>query len=614
MRRHSLSTVFVALVLVSACADDSTTTTNVSPDTSSVNEVSQPPETSLDDGVTSTEPSTPPDDSDAAAPSGAATMVLHNGVIYTADDDRTMATAIAISGEKITAVGTDAEIEALIGPDTQVVDLDGQLVVPGLIDSHVHVVAGGAESTKCSFEDQILTIEQMKAIVEECLAAAPPADPDEWFQVVSINPAGLELTAADIDTMVDDRPVFFSGSDGHVAFVNTAALVAANITAATPDPADGKLERDAAGEPTGRLLDGAIGLIAPFFPQPSIEDYVPTTAQAIEAFNAVGLTAVRDPSVNDEIVGVYEALLADDALNVRVATSFTLNDMSLAPDALATTATDFASAHPGAPDRLVVDQVKVFADGVIEAPTWTAAMLEPYLDEQGVKTENSGDLYYDAELFPEQVAAIHKAGMSIHVHAVGDRATQTALDAFEFSPVTDGDARSPDQIVHLQVIDPADYGRFNELGVIAGFQPYWALRENYTVEALEPFVGPERYSRIYPIRSVQETGAVLAGGSDWPVTTFNPFEAMQRAVTRRDVASSEPLVADQAITVTQALDMYTRGAGASLPFAGVGIIAPGNPADIAVLSQNILEIDPYDIGTTVSTLTVVGGRVVYEAD
>jgi predicted amidohydrolase YtcJ len=593
-----------ALALAAGCSDESTTA--VDPDTP------VPTESGASSGPVVTSLSTSPDTSLASGAGEAASLVLHNGVIYTADDERTMATAVAITGETITAVGTDAEIDTLVGPDTRIVDLDGRLLVPGLIDAHVHAVGGAAEASKCTFADQPLTLEQMAPIVADCLEAESAAAGD-WFEVVSVNPAGLAATAADLDVLISDRPAFFSAADGHVAWVNSAGLAAAEITAATPSPANGEIELDAIGQPTGRLLDSAIGLVTGIIPQQSPEEYAEATERSLAEFTELGITAVRDPSVNDDIIGIYESLLSRNALPIRVATSFTLVDMRLSPDELVDEVEEFVEAHPGAEGRLATDQVKVFGDGVIEAPTWTAAMLDPYLDDRGVPTENSGDLYYDPALFPEQVSALHRAGFSVHVHAVGDRAVRTALDAFEFANTADDDAIVPDQIVHLQLVDPLDYDRFAQNDVIAGFQADWAFRESYTVEALEPFMGAERYARIYPLRSVHDTGAVLAGGSDWPVSTFNPFQAMQRAVTRRDTALAEPFVADQAITIEQALDMYTRGAGASLPFDGLGIIAPGNPADIAVLSQNILAIDPYEVENTVSELTVVGGAVIYEA-
>jgi predicted amidohydrolase YtcJ len=538
-------------------------------------------------------------------------MVLRNGVIWTGVDGATV-TAMAISGEKITAIGTDAEIDAVVGDNTEVVDLAGRLVVPGLVDAHVHVVGGAAESSKCTLEDQLLTLAEMAPIVAGCLDSQQ-GSADEWFHVVSVNPAGLEATSIDIDTLVSDRPAFFTSADGHVAWLNSAGLAAAGIGPTTPDPENGEVERDAAGNPTGRLLDEAIGLVSSLIPQPTPAEYAAATAKSLEGFSALGITAFRDPSVNGDIFEVYQSLLTDDALPVRIATSYTLQDMTLSPDELVADVEEFIDANPGSPGRLVTDQVKVFADGVIEAPTWTAALLQPYLDEQGEPTANSGELYYDPATFPDQVAALHRAGISLHVHAVGDRAVQTALDAFEYASENDGGVDLPDQIVHLQLIDPSDYSRFADNDVIAGFQADWALLDEYTVEALEPFLDTERYARVYPLRSVADTGATLAGGSDWPVSTFNPFEAMQRAVTRRDVLSAEPLGADQALTVEQALAMYTSGSGASIPFPGLGVIAPGNPADFAVLSQNILEIDPYEIENTVSEMTVVGGKVVYES-
>jgi predicted amidohydrolase YtcJ len=288
-----------------------------------------------------------------------------------------------------------------------------------------------------------------------------------------------------------------------------------------------------------------------------------------------------------------------------------LQDLTMKPTDLVAKTQAFVGKHPQIDGRLSVDQVKVFADGVIEAPTWTAAMLTPYLDKNGTPTKNRGDLYYDPELFKRQVAALEKAGFSVHVHAIGDRAVRTALDAFEYAKQVNGPLALPNQIVHLQVVDPADSARFAKNSVIAGFQADWAFREAYTVEALQPFIGPKRYAYVYPLKNVADTGAVLAGGSDWPVSTFNPFQAMQRAVTRRDAKGAQPLGGDQAITIKQALDMYTRGAAASLPYDGLGVIKVGNKADLAVLSQNILTVDPNRIENTVSQLTVLNGEVVH---
>jgi predicted amidohydrolase YtcJ len=541
-----------------------------------------------------------------------ATTVLHRGIIHS--DDVVNATAIAVRGETVAAIGSDAEIAAYIGPDTKVVDLAGRLVVPGLIDSHLHAVGGSTEKSKCSFADQPLDVEAMKPIIDECLASSPG---DSWFHVVSVNPAGLTLSAADLDGLLADRPLLLSSADGHVAWVNTKGLAAAGITAATPDPDNGEIERDGSGNPTGKLIDNAIGLVAALLPVPSPDDFAEATAEALSEFSQVGITAFRDPSVNDDIAGVYEALSADDRLTARVALSFTLSDMTLSPDELVAQTKAFIDGRRQVPQRVAVDQVKVYADGIIEFPTSSAAMLAPYLDADGTPTTNSGELYYDPELFKQQVAALNAAGISLHVHAVGDRAVRTALDAFEFARTgvnaALADEKLTNQIVHLEVIDPADINRFAENNVIAGFQGDWAFRESYTVEALEPFMGPERYKQVYPIRSVVDSGAILAGGSDWSVSTFNPFEAMQRLVTRRDTRDAEPLGGDQAITVEQALDMYTSGSGASLPFAGVGTLTVDGPADLAVLSQNILTIDPYEIEKTLSQLTMVAGDVVWEA-
>jgi predicted amidohydrolase YtcJ len=540
-----------------------------------------------------------------------ASFVLQNGIIYTADDTRTMASAVAIQGNKIVAIGEEADVEPFITEATRVIDLNGKLLVPGLIDAHNHAVAGGINAAKCSLNDVLLTVQQMKPIIDACLKENPISS-DKWFEVVSLNPSGFQATAKEFDLLVSDRPAVFRGSDGHVIWVNTKGLIRAKITAKTKDPVGGKIERDAQGNPTGKLIDSAAGFVNTIIPRESAAEMAVALKKVFKQFNNVGITAIRDPAINDLNQAVYEKLVADGSRTVRVAGSVGLLDMSLTPEQLVKSTGAFVKKYPGRADWLKLDQVKVFSDGVIEAPTWTAAMLEPYLDKGGKVSKNRGELYLKPELFKRQALALQKAGFSIHVHAVGDRAVRTALDAFEYARKNGGPAGLPNQIVHLQVIDPYDFKRFAANRVIAGFQATWAIRESYTVEALEPFIGSNRYKFVYPLKSIVEAGAVVAGGSDWPVTTFNPFVAIQRAVTRKDTSNAKPLGADQAITVEQALDMYTRGAGASLPFMGLGQIKVGNKADLVVLSQNILEVDPNTIEKTVSELTMVDGKVIFE--
>jgi predicted amidohydrolase YtcJ len=550
--------------------------------------------------------------SQSASKTKTATLVLHNGLIYTADAKHAMAAAIAIADDRIIAVGSNADVDKLIDADTKVIDLRNRFVVPGLIDAHIHAVSGASVASKCTFEDAPLTLDQMKPIVTECLTKETSRGPTDWFQVVSVNPSGLQATAKDIDGLVADRPTFLIGSDGHTGWLNTAGLRRAKITKATPDPSDGKIERDAAGEPTGKLIDAAVSLVLGEIPKATLEQNAQALETVLPLFAAVGVTSIRDPAVEDDTMGVYESVAAAGKLSVRVASSFTATDTKASPDALVKQVKAFSLKHPGTADRLLVDQVKFFADGVIEAPTSTAAMIEPYLDEKGEPTTNRGELYVEPKLFGRQVKALHAAGYSIHVHAIGDRATRVALDAFEFAGPATKSLSSRDQIVHLEVIDPADMKRFKALNVIAGFQADWAFREAYTVEALQPFVGPVRYKNVYAIKSVAESGATIAGGSDWPVSTFNPFQAIQRAVSRRDTRQAQPLGADQAISRQQALDMYTNGAAASMPFAGIGILAVGNKADIAVLNQNLLTVNEYDIEKTVSELTVMNGEIIYQ--
>ncbi len=243
-----------------------------------------------------------------------ATLVLRHGVIYTADANHSMATSIALQNDRILVVGTDADVDTFVGANTKVIELNGRFVVPGLIDSHMHAVSGAVSSSKCSFADKVLTVAQMKPIVQACLAKETNAD--GWFQVVSVNPSGLVATANDIDGLVSDRPAVFVGSDGHTAWLNTAALAKANINKTTPDPEGGKIERGANGEATGKLIDAALGLALAAITQPTTQQQADALSKALPLFAAAGITSLRDPAVDDDVMDVYEITAEGEQTNV----------------------------------------------------------------------------------------------------------------------------------------------------------------------------------------------------------------------------------------------------------------------------------------------------------
>ncbi len=264
------------------------------------------------------------------------------------------------------------------------------------------------------------------------------------------------------------------------------------------------------------------------------------------------------------------------------------------------------------PEFLRADAVKIFADGVVEYPSQTAALLEPYLEAAGRPTNNRGPTYIPQDRLDRIVSAADAAGFTVHIHAIGDRAVRSALDAFADARRRNGPRDGRDQIAHLELVDPADFPRFKELGVIANFQLLWAERDPYVVKATLPYLGPERSRYLYPARSLRDAGALIAGGSDWGVSTFNPFAAMEHAVTRREARGQEPLLPEQSITLQEAVDAYTINAAYALKQERTtGSLEPGKLGDLIVLDRDIFAIDPFDLHNTRVLATYLDGREVY---
>jgi predicted amidohydrolase YtcJ len=545
--------------------------------------------------------------SNAAAP---ADVLLLHGKIHTEDSERRVVEALALRGNTIVAVGTDDEIAALTGPQSRTVDLAGRVVLPGIIDAHTHPAESAQNQDRCSLGDEMITPNEIENRVGRCLAGNPGKQPT-WFEVVQVNPSGLTLTRADLDAMLGERPLLLDGSDGHTVWANSAALAAAHIGAATPDPVGGHIERDAAGEATGTLRDTATELVTNAKPPTPIAREAAQLAKAFAAMRATGITSVQDASVDDHDMRIYKRLYDRHRLHMRVRGSFTIKNLHAPAAEAVAAAIAFRKTWAVDPDFLRADAVKIFADGVIEYPSQTAALLEPYLAPDGPPTTNRGPSYFDQENLNRIVAGADEAGFTVHVHAIGDRAVRSALDAFAYARAQ-GASSQRDQIAHLELIDPADFGRFKALGVIANFQLLWAQDDPYVERATIPFLGPERSRYLYPVRSLRDAGALIAAGSDWDVSSFNAFEAMEHAVTRKHAPGDRALLPEQAITLQQAVDAYTIDAAYALrQERTTGSLEAGKRGDLIVLDQDIFAVDVADVHATRVLATYLDGRLVY---
>ncbi|HEY3784394.1 MAG TPA: amidohydrolase family protein [Steroidobacteraceae bacterium] len=542
-----------------------------------------------------------------------ADLVLLHGKIHTQDASRGIAQALAVRGNTIIAVGADRSVSSFIGANTRTVDLRGRVVLPGLIDAHTHPAESAQDRDKCSMHDELLPPADIKRNVADCLKEEPVRHAP-WFEVVMVNASALTLTQRDLDGMLARRPLLLESGDGHTAWANSAALRAAAIDARTKDPVGGHIERDANGRPTGTLRDAAAEIVFAAKPTPSLDFEAGLLDRALRAMRATGITSVQDADTDEHRMQLYKRLYDEHRLDMRVRASFGLKRTDRSTETLIGEAIKFRTRWAIDPEHLRADAIKIFADGVIEYPSHTAALLEPYLDAAGRPTEDRGPTYYSQEHLNSVVAAADAAGFTVHVHAIGDRAVRSALDAFAYSRQRNGTLDDRDQIAHLELVDPQDYPRFKALGVIANFQLLWAERDAYIVTATLAYLGPDRSRHLYPARSLLDAGALIAGGSDWSVSSFDAFEAMEHGVTRCEARGREPLLPEQSIPLQVILDAYTVNAAYALKQERfTGSLESGKRADFIVIDRDIFAIDPFTLHETRVDLTYFDGREVYAA-
>lgn len=541
-------------------------------------------------------------------------IVFHNGALF--DGVRHQGPrAVGIRGNRVWAIGELDEVRRALGPEARTVDLDGGLLLPGFIDAHMHPMVGGLERLHCEMTELNSREEYLEAIA----GAASRRPDDPWVRgggwaVGAFGPQGP--TAELLDRVVPDRPVFLPSSDHHDAWVNTRALEIAGVTAETPDPPDGWVERDAEGRPTGTLREAAMALVGDHV-ETSREEYADAMREAQHHLHSWGITGWHDALVGgyaglDDPTQAYLDLLATGELTARVRCSLwwdrhrgteQVEELAAERDRLAAAGLDAGS-------------VKVMMDGISE--TFTAALTEAYRDLQGCPCGDHGLAFLEPEQVQEAVIALDAAGFQVHFHAIGDRAVHDALDAVEAARRANGINDLRHQIAHLQLIRPEDRPRFRRLGVVACLQGMWAHADDPSVQLLRPHLGEERVGWQYPFADLVAAGATTSGGSDWPVQPPEPIGGVHTLVNRsrwaEDGSAADPLLQDQAMTLEAALSAYTRGSALANHHPEAGAVVVGAPADLVVLDRNPFDGPARDIGACEVAATYVRGTRVYLRD
>lgn len=546
-----------------------------------------------------------------------AELVFTGGAVFTADTVRSRASGVAVSGGRIVAVGGD-EVRELIGPRTEVVDLAGRMLVPGFQDAHVHPVWGGLDMLRCDLAE-LSTAPEYLAEIGAYAAARPD---DEWILgggwQMSAFPGGTP-TASALDAVTGDRPAFFPNRDGHGAWVNSAALRLAGIDRDTPDPADGRIERDADGSPSGTLHEGAMSLVNRLLPEEPLERLTEALLVGQRYLHSFGITAWQDAIVGaygdaGDPGPAYLKAAADGTLTARVVGAIwwdRTKGLEQIPSLL-----ERRDRYRGG--RFAATSIKVMQDGVAE--NFTASMLEPYCDGHGHPTDNSGISFVPAEILNEAVPLLDAEGFQVHFHAIGDRAVRECLDAVEHAIARNGRGDNRHHIAHIQVVHPEDIPRFRALGVAANMQSLWATLEPQMVELTLPFLGSPRDAWQYPFGDLLRSGAVLAAGSDWSVSSPDPMAAIHTAVNRQaapghEEGDYEAFLPEQAIDLATSLTAYTAGsAWVNHLDESTGTIEVGKYADFALLDRDPFAGPADQIGATRVLQTFVEGERVYAAD
>jgi predicted amidohydrolase YtcJ len=538
-----------------------------------------------------------------------AEMVFRNAAVYTADPRRPWAEALAVGEGRIIRIGDHGDVKELLGPDTEVFELPGKLILPGFRDAHVHPLTGSFNLLEC----RLVGPADRKSYLNQISAYALANEGQTFIRGGGWLPDAFPPggpNREDLDAVVADRPAILKALDGHSAWVNSRALGIAGIDKETGDPSGGLIVRDpATGEATGTLREwSAMDLVESKLPKPSARDLTTAGWAFLEMAARLGIVSVHEAMVGEDELAAYQELDRGNELTLRVQAA-----MLLEPPGGISAIAGLREKQQAFRSRLLEPRaVKIFLDGVVEGHT--ARLLKPYADRPGFR----GELLWEREELDRTVQILDRAGFQIHFHAIGDGAVRTALDALEGALKTGGRRNARHMIAHCDLVAPSDIPRFRDLGVTAVLQPAWFYEEKNFSQTTLPYLGPERAYGLYRMKGLLAAGARVACGSDWPfsgeLNTFNPLDAIQVGVTRSglDADPGQPYMAEERVDLSTMIDCFTiHGARADFQERMTGSLTPGKSADLTVLDRNLFTIPPSEISRTRVLMTLFEGRTVF---
>lgn len=571
--------------------------------------------------------------------SSGADMVMRNGYVYTVDGKDSVQQAVALSGGKIVYVGSDEGVASFIGAKTQVVDLAGRMLMPGFIDAHMHPGDGGRAMTLCDLKYQTMTRKVFQESIQACLDAEKDKGPDVWLEVGSWDRMGMDGLDGDpdkstLDALKTQRPIQVRSSDFHTVLLNSRGLAVAGIDRHTVNPGDGKYVRDKAGNPTGICEDGAADAMAAVVPPATDAEKLNQSRAALDAMRQQGITSFFDAMSGPENGKAFTTLEQSGQLTARALLAIKLDPAAAAadPDKTIAEAKALAATYDQGEAKVApgvnMRHVKLFMDGIINAPADTGAMLTPYLQNAGTEKspkwtpgKNRGELYFPPQVLNPLLLKAVQAGFDPHLHATGDRAVRDSLDGIAYvRQQLPSNAFRP-TITHAESVDPADYGRFKALDVTANMSFQWAQQAPSTVDGTSDHLDAARFARMEPSGSIARAGGRVAYGSDWPVDPLDEFLALKVGVTRsgdpQNPHSYGPnyagrLNADPALTRAEVLRTITFNAAEQLNLEKVvGSVEVGKFADLIVLEKNFMQVPEEELGRNQVLMTMVGGKVVW---